>query len=62
MTPARVLYDYDEAAAMLKTSTRTLRRWVQRKEIGHVRHGRQVRFRQADLEKFAERNAVRPRR
>ncbi len=41
-----------DAAAYLSVSVSTVRRWVRRDEIEHVRLGRAVRIRRSVLERF----------
>ncbi|MBQ10471.1 MAG: hypothetical protein CMJ45_02855 [Planctomyces sp.] len=48
----------DEAAQYLGVTPSTLRTWVSKRRVPHVRVGRLVRFRLADLEKFLEAGAV----
>jgi excisionase family DNA binding protein len=46
------LLTMNEAAAYLKTSTTTLRRWVRNKKVRHVRMGGVLRFWRGDLDAF----------
>lgn len=50
------LFDYDEAAAMLKIAPGTLRRYVSERRISFVKVGRQVRFTEENLEDYIQRN------
>lgn len=52
------LLTYEQAAAKLSVSVRTLKDWVSRKKIRAIRMGGAVRFRDADLEAFISRNAT----
>lgn len=52
--------DFDQAAFTLGISTRQLKGLWQRREIGAVKVGRLVRFRQSDIDTFCRRNEVRP--
>ncbi len=49
-----------EAAEYLQCTENTLRCWVSRRRVPHVKIGRSVRFRLADLEAFVEKNLVKP--
>ena len=51
---------YDEAAAYLVTSTRTLRRLVHDRRIGFTRFGGEVRFRREDLDAYVASCTYRP--
>ena len=55
----RIAYDYETAAAWLGIKTRKLQRLVARKSISHVKIGRDIRFRQVDLDEYLLR-CVRP--
>jgi excisionase family DNA binding protein len=48
------LVDTRSAAALLGVSTRTVYVWVERGELPHIRVGRLVRFRPADLARWVE--------
>jgi excisionase family DNA binding protein len=47
-----------EASAMLGLSRSTLRDWVWRKKIAHVRVGRAVRFKPSDVQALIEAGSV----
>ena len=55
----RIAYDYETAAAWLGIKMRKLQRLVARKSISHVKIGRDIRFRQVDLDEYLLR-CVRP--
>lgn len=57
-----VLLTVREAAEVLAVSPKTLYRMAQLGQAPHVRLGRNVRFRHADLEAWLERRSIRPRR
>lgn len=50
------LLDEGDAASYLHTSQRHIRRLVERRELRHVKVGRFVRFRLADLDAFIASN------
>ena len=62
LRPAPGLLTYEDAAAQLQVSTRTLRKAVAVRELGCVKLGRSVRFRQEQLDKWVQRNTVTTRR
>jgi len=43
-----------EAAESLGVSTKTVRRWIEGRELRHYRLGRAIRIRRADLTAFVE--------
>lgn len=47
-----------EAAEALGVSTKTVRRWIERRELRHFRLGRAIRIRQTDLVAFVEARLV----
>jgi excisionase family DNA binding protein len=47
-----------EAAQYLSLSIHTLRTWVCERRIPHIKLGRRVLFRQADLDRFAAQNLI----
>ncbi|MCX7002759.1 MAG: helix-turn-helix domain-containing protein [bacterium] len=59
MTTGSHLLTLRAAAARLTVGTRTLQRFVARKEIGVVRVGRAVRFFERDIELYLLRNYAR---
>jgi excisionase family DNA binding protein len=52
------LVDTDEAARVLATSARHVRRLVAERRVAHYKVGRFVRFRRSDLEAFIDRARV----
>ena len=58
------LLNVEETAALLSISPHTLRGWVSRKQIRHVKIGRRCLFRQEDITEMisAGLNEPRPRR
>ena len=48
----------DEAAKILGCTSKTLRVWVGKRRVPHVRVGRLVRFRVEDLARFLEEHQV----
>ena len=55
----RIAYDYETAAAWLEIKLRKLQRLVAHRSISHVKIGREIRFRQVDLDEYLLR-CVRP--
>lgn len=49
-------FNYETASAWLHISERKLHQLVENKKITHVKIGREVRFRQIDLEEFTGQN------
>ena len=47
-----------EAAEPLGVSTKTVRRWIERRELRHYRLGRTIRIRRTDLAAFVEARLV----
>lgn len=55
------LLTIDEAATYLGLSKLTMYAWINKRKIECVKVGRIVRFREQTLEKWIEKNAVKPR-
>jgi excisionase family DNA binding protein len=55
------LFDLLEAARYLNLSPHTLRSWVQRRRIPHLRLGRRILFDPIELDAFVETNRVDPK-
>jgi excisionase family DNA binding protein len=58
-TTSRLL-KIDEAAAYLGVSPLTVYDWISKRKIEHVKVGRLVRFKESTLEKWIEKNTVKP--
>ena len=54
------LWTYHQAAEYLEVKQGTLRSWVSRRQVAHVKLGRLVRFRKADLDRWIEENHREP--
>lgn len=52
------LLDVTAAATFLNVSEKTVRRWANAGELGHVRAGKLLRFRQEDLDVFVAARTV----
>lgn len=52
------LLDIEEAARFLHVKTCTVRSWILKKKIAHVKLGRRVFLRQQDLREMIERSIV----
>jgi excisionase family DNA binding protein len=59
--PQRRLITIQEASKLLSVSVSTLYGWVWQRRIPFVKLGRSVRFDIGDLEKFIEKNKLKPR-
>ena len=51
-------WGWNEAAVYIGCTPGTLRQWVARRRVPHVKAGRLVRFRQQDLDNWLDQNAV----
>ena len=51
-------WGWNEAAVYLGCTPGTLRQWAAKRRVPHVKVGRLVRFRQQDLARFLDKNAV----
>lgn len=56
------LLTIDEAAKYLGISKLTLYGWVSARKLGHVKMGRLVKFKQAQLDAWIDQHTVKPRR